>query len=174
MADDLTAARLATVREHMDSENRHDFDATIGTFEHPRYELIGTGDVYDGEAAVRAYFAETRVAFPDQRNQIIALHPAGDTVIAEFMLEGTHRGRLRGLPPTNSAFRCQMAAAFEFAPGTAKIVCERVYFDASTILRQLGLASDPRSLRGRIETAFSHPFTVARAVVNGLRGREAR
>jgi steroid delta-isomerase-like uncharacterized protein len=174
MADDLTASRLAVVREHMDSENRSDFDATIRTFDHPRYELIATGDVYDGEDEVRRYFAETRVAFPDQRNEIIALHAAGDTVFAEFWLEGTHLGRLRGMPPTHRPFRVQMAAAFVFGPDTAKIVCERVYFDAATILRQLGLASDPRSLRGRLETLVNHPVTVARAVVNGLRSREAR
>src|SRR5438132_10363748 len=72
-----TAARLrerreAVVREHMQSENEHDFDATIGTFSHPRYEIIPTGDVFDGEAEVRGYFAETRAAFPDQRNELIA------------------------------------------------------------------------------------------------------
>jgi thiopurine S-methyltransferase len=107
MVDDLTAERLATVREHMESENRHDFDATLATFEHPRYELIATGDVYDGEHEVRRYFAETRIAFPDQRNELLALHPAGDTVVAELVLSGTHRGRLRGMPPTNRTFRCQ-------------------------------------------------------------------
>ena len=36
----------------MESENRHEFDVTIETFDHPRYELIGTGDVYDGQAEV--------------------------------------------------------------------------------------------------------------------------
>jgi predicted ester cyclase len=105
MVDDLTAERLATVREHMESENRHDFDATLATFEHPRYELIATGDVYDGEHEVRRYFAETRIAFPDQRNELLALHPSGDTVVAELVLSGTHRGRLRGMPPTNRTFR---------------------------------------------------------------------
>src|SRR5438309_133531 len=48
--------REAIVREHMESENRHDFDTTIATFAHPRYEIIPTGDVYDGEDAVRRYF----------------------------------------------------------------------------------------------------------------------
>jgi hypothetical protein len=64
---DLRARREAVVREHMESENAHDFDTTIATFGHPRYELVATGDVYDGEDAVRAYFAESRRAFPDQR-----------------------------------------------------------------------------------------------------------
>jgi hypothetical protein len=60
---DLRARREAVVREHMESENAHDFDTTIATFGHPRYELVATGDVYDGEVAARAYFAETRRAF---------------------------------------------------------------------------------------------------------------
>ena len=55
---DLRARREAVVREHMESENSHDFDTTIATFGHPRYELVATGDVYDGADAVRAYFAE--------------------------------------------------------------------------------------------------------------------
>jgi len=74
------------VREHMESENRHDFDTTIATFDHPRYELVPTGDVFDGEQEVRAYFAESRSAFPDQRNEVIALHHADDAVIVEFDL----------------------------------------------------------------------------------------
>ena len=41
------------MREHMESENAHDFDMTIATFGHPRYEIVPTGEVYDGEEAVR-------------------------------------------------------------------------------------------------------------------------
>jgi steroid delta-isomerase-like uncharacterized protein len=166
---ELDPIREAVVREHMESENRHDFDATIATFDHPRYELVGTGEVHDGEAEVRRYFADTRTAFPDQRNRIVALYPSRDAVIAELVLSGTHRGPLRGLPPTNRAFECPMLAVFAFAPGGRRIVCERVYFDAATILRQLGLASDPRSLRGRLETALAHPLTVGGALLRGLR-----
>jgi hypothetical protein len=44
-ADDqlLRERRIALVREHMQSENELRFDATLGTFDHPRYELIATG-----------------------------------------------------------------------------------------------------------------------------------
>ena len=119
----------------MESENEHDFDTTIGTFGHPRYELVATGDVYDGEEEVRAYFAESRAAFPDQRNRLIALHHAEDAVIVEFDLLGTHLGRLRALPPTGRSFRCRVTAYFLFEED--RLVCERVYFDTGTILRQL-------------------------------------
>jgi steroid delta-isomerase-like uncharacterized protein len=164
----LRARREAVVREHMESENHHDFDTTIATFDHPRYEIIATGDVYDGEQEVRRYFAETRTAFPDQRNELIALHHAQDAVIAEFDLLGTHLGPLRLLPPTGRSFRCRMAAFFLFEGD--RITCERVYFDQTTILRQLGIAHDPSSLAGRASIVLNHPLTIGRAL---LKARKA-
>ncbi len=131
----LQEQREGAVRRHMEAENVHDFDAVIGTFSHPRYELIPSGAVHDGEAAVRAYFRETRTAFPDQRNELISLRHADDAVVVEFWLLGTHRGPIAGLAPTGREFKCRMTALFLFEG--AKIVCERVYFDSATILRQL-------------------------------------
>src|SRR5688500_4905228 len=86
----LAERRLDVVREHMESENVHDFDRTIGTFAHPRYELMATGDVFDGEQEVRGYFAKSRGDFPDQRNENTVLRSTDDGVIAEFDLLGTH------------------------------------------------------------------------------------
>ena len=40
---ELREKREALVIEHMETENEHDYVATIETFDHPRYELIGTG-----------------------------------------------------------------------------------------------------------------------------------
>ena len=162
----LRRHREAIVREHMDSENRLDFDATMNTFEHPRYELVATGDVYDGEGEVARYYEESRAAFPDQRNELVALHHADDAVIVEFDLLGTHLGSFRGLPPTGRAFKCRMAAFFLFEED--RLVGERVYFDSATILRQLGIAHDPLTLKGRVATVLNHPLTIARAVVRGL------
>jgi steroid delta-isomerase-like uncharacterized protein len=135
VSDALRAQREGIVREHMESENRHEFDVTLGTFEHPRYEIIPTGDVYDGEEEVAGYFKESRSAFPDQRNELIALHHADDAVIVEFWLRGTHEGDLRGLPPTGRAIECRCTAFFLFDED--RLVCERVYFDAATIFAQL-------------------------------------
>jgi steroid delta-isomerase-like uncharacterized protein len=167
--ESLRQRREAIVREHMESENRHDFDTTIATFGHPRYELVATGDVFDGEQEVRAYFAESRTAFPDQRNEVVALHHAEDAVIVEFDLLGTHLGRLRALPPTGRSFRCRMTAYFLFEGD--RLVCERVYFDQLTIMRQLGLAHEPTSIAGRLSTLVSHPVTIGRTVVGSLAKR---
>ena len=133
----LRARRQAVVREHMESENRQEFDVTLRTFAHPRYELIATGEVYDGEEAVRGYYAASRAAFPDQRNEVRAMHHADDAVVVEFDLMGTHRGPLRGIPPSGREFTCRMIALFCFEGD--RIVCERVYFDSATILGQLGI-----------------------------------
>jgi steroid delta-isomerase-like uncharacterized protein len=135
MDDELREHREDLVRRHMQGENALDFEAVLRTFAHPRYELIGTNEVYDGDAEVRAYFRESRVAFPDQRNELIALHHADDAVIVEFWLLGTHLGPLAGIAPTGKAFRCRMTAFFEF--DVDALVCERVYFDAGTIIRQI-------------------------------------
>ena len=165
----LREKRERIVVEHMETENEHDFDATIDTFEHPRYELIATGDVFDGQRAVEGYFDETRTAFPDQRNELLALHHSDDAVIVEAMLYGTHLGPFRGLPPTGRAFEMRFAAFFLFDED--RLMCERVYFDSATILRQLGIAHDPLSLTGRVATVLNHPLTVGRAVLRQVTGR---
>ncbi len=127
--------REAVVREHMAAENELRFDDTLATFTHPRYELIGTGQVYDGVDEVSGYYAASRAVFPDQRNEIRAVHHAEGAVIVEFDLLGTHTGSLAGEEPTGRSFRCPMVAIFMFEGDG--IVCERVYFDSGTIYRQL-------------------------------------
>ena len=141
---DLGERRINTVRDHMALERTHDWDAVIATFQHPRYEMYGNGAVFDGEQAVRRYFALSRTPFPDQGNDIIAIAHSGDTVLVEFWLTGTHTGPLRlgdrVIEPTGKAFRIRMAASFEFAPDGDKIVCVRPYFDSNSVPRALGLA----------------------------------
>jgi steroid delta-isomerase-like uncharacterized protein len=166
---DLQQRREEIVREHMESENRHEFDATLETFDHPRYELIGTGEVHDGPEEVMAYFEESRTAFPDQRNELLSLHHAEDAVIVEAMVYGTHDGPLRGLPPTGRKYELQICAVFVFEED--RLVCERVYFDPNKILRDLGIADDPTSLRGRVTAAATHPLMIGRALARRVINR---
>jgi predicted SnoaL-like aldol condensation-catalyzing enzyme len=144
MSDDLANRRIDTVKRHMALEIIHEWDEVIATFDHPRYEMYGSGVVFDGEEAVRAYFAASRTPFPDQGNEIIAIAHAGETVLVEFWLTGTHLGPLKvgkdTIEPTGRAFKVRMAATFEFKPGSDKIVCERPYFDQGMVLRAIGLA----------------------------------
>jgi predicted ester cyclase len=142
--EQLQAARAKTIRDHMRLEVEGDFEAVLATFEHPRYELFGSGAVFDGREEVMAYFTRSRTPFPDQGNELISLRHSDDAVIIEMWLTGTHLGPLRigsrTIPPTGKAFRIRMAAIFEFAPGSDKIICERPYFDPTAIWAQLGIA----------------------------------
>ena len=165
----LRRKREAIVKEHMDSENRQEFDATLATFHHPRYELIGTGEVYDGPKEVAQYLEEIRRAFPDQRNELLTLHHADDAVLVEAVIRGTHKGPLRSLPPTGREFELPILAIFVFEDD--KLVCERVYFDQSTVLRQLGIARDPTSITGRLEALATHPLTIGRGLIRRFTGR---
>jgi predicted ester cyclase len=139
--------REKIVLDHFDDEVAQNWDATLSTFPHPRYELIPTQTVHDGASAVRDYYVETRVAFPDQHHEMIALRHAEDAVICEFYLLGTHLGPLGPVPPTGAKFKVRMTAYFVFDEDNI-LICERVYFDQLTFVRQLLGGLDLKSPRG--------------------------
>jgi predicted ester cyclase len=147
VTDDVRARREKLVLDHFRDEVEHRWDDVLATFPHPRYEIVPTQTVHDGETAVRGYYEATRRAFPDQRHEMIALRHAGDAVITEFHLLGTHLGPLGPVPPTGSAFRVRMTAFFVFR-GDDELVCERIYFDQLSFVRQLLGGIDLRSPRG--------------------------
>ncbi len=163
VSEELQRKRDETVREHVQLENDHEIEATLGTFGHSRYELIGTGEVYDGAEEVRAYYEETLAAFPDARVEILSSRQAEDAVVVEAQLRGTHTGPFRGLPPTGRSYEVQGVAIYLFEDD--RLICERIYFDAGTILRQLGVARDPNSTAGRVETFLLHPLRIGGAAL---------
>jgi predicted ester cyclase len=135
-APDVLAARQKLVLDHFHDEVRHAWDDVLKTFPHPHYELIPQMVVHDGDKEVRDYYTYTRTAFPDQDHEIIALRHSADAVIVEFWLMGTHRGYLGKVPPTGSRFRVRMNAYFVFDESET-LVCERIYFDQLTMVKQL-------------------------------------
>ena len=150
ISDEIRARREKVVLDHFRDETAQDWDATLSTFPHPRYELIPMQTVYDGDTAVRSYYHDTRVAFPDQRHEMIALRHSADAVITEFYLLGTHLGPLGPVPPTGGTFKVRMTAYFVFNE-TEELVCERIYFDQLTFLRQLIAAIDLKSPKGIVQ-----------------------
>lgn len=168
VGDRLRAKREEIVLEHIDAENRCDYEAALATFARPRYEFVATDEVYEGEEEVMEHWLEFDRAFPDQHDEIIAFHHADDTVLVEAISRGTHLGPLRGLPPTGRKFELQFACIFVFEGD--RLICERVYFDTTTIFEQLGVASSVDSLRGRLGTVVNHPVTIGRGIVRRVTG----
>lgn len=137
ITEDLRLRRLEVIEEHFRTEVEQEFDVTLTTFNgHPHYEIMATGEVFDGADEVMGYYQRTRTAFPDQRHDNVRLHVADDAVIAEFDLLGTNLGEFYGLPPTGQAFRVPVIAVF-FFEGEG-ITNERIYFDAASLLTQIG------------------------------------
>ncbi|MFF7145363.1 MULTISPECIES: ester cyclase [Streptomyces] len=148
--ESVLRARERLVLDHFRDEVAQDWDATLSTFPHPHYELIASMQVHDGDAEVRAYYDETRVAFPDQRHEIIAFRHSVDAVIVEFWLLGTHLGPLGKIPPTGATHRTRMNAYFIFDENE-NLVTERIYFDQLSVLKQLVAGVDRRRPSGLLK-----------------------
>lgn len=139
ISDELRRRRLAIIEEHFASEVDQEFDRTLATFAgHPRYEIIPTGQVYDGDDEVLRYHRTQRLAFPDQRHENVRTHVADDAIITEFDLLGTNLGEFYGLEPTGRSFRVPTIAVFFFEDD--RITNERVYLDIASLLSQIGRA----------------------------------
>ena len=137
MDEALRQRREERLLEHFTSESDQQFERTLATFNgHPHYEIMATGQVFDGDDEVMGYYRTTRTAFPDQRHDNVRFHAADDVTVAEFDLLGTNLGEFYGLPPTGRAFRVPVIAVFFFDGD--RIVNERIYFDAASLGNQIG------------------------------------
>jgi steroid delta-isomerase-like uncharacterized protein len=141
MNSGMRQRRLDLLEKHFQSEVEHDWDSCLATFGgHARYEIMATGQVHDGDAAVLAYHRSQRVAFPDQRHENVRIHAADDdSIITEFDLLGTNTGVFYGQAPTGRSFRVPVIAVFHF--DDEHIVNERVYLDSASLIRQIGQSS---------------------------------
>jgi predicted ester cyclase len=137
----LRERREAIVNAHIEAEAvNHDVAATVATFRHPRYEVPALGAIVDGAEAVNGLVTGLIAAFPDFYLHKTALHHADDAVIAEVRFGGTQRGVWAGIEPTGNKMEVQSVLIFVFEG--EDLVCEKVYFDHATVLRQLGAIPD--------------------------------
>jgi steroid delta-isomerase-like uncharacterized protein len=158
--------RADLVNEHMRLENAYDFPACIGKFGRPRYEIMADGELFDGAARVNDFLSENLRAFPDFVFEPTRVSPTTAAVLVEGVFKGTHEGPWRGLPATGRRVNFPMCLIFEFEGDV--MVNERVYFDVGTPLRQLGVADDPNSIKGKIVTVLAHPVTIIRALLRSI------
>ena len=136
----LRDRRESVVKKHVEAENRHDVAASIATFHTPRYEVMPMGIVHDGEQAVGELLSSMFKGFPDFTVDIIKTHHSDDAVILEIRLKGTHLGDWAGLKPTGQTMNIPVACIFDFDED--RLVCEKVYFDMTTLMNQLNKAKN--------------------------------
>jgi steroid delta-isomerase-like uncharacterized protein len=75
-------------------------------------------------------------AFPDFLYSVQRTIAQGDTVVAQCVFKGDHRGELMGIAPTNRNIAMPLAFVVDFREG--KILRWDSYFDVAGMLRQLG------------------------------------
>lgn len=167
--EELRRKREATCVGHLTTENAHEFDRAIGFFHRPRYEILATGEVYDGASELNRLMHENITAFPDFVYDVERMHHAEDAIVVEGTFNGTHGGTWRGLPATGRKVAFPMLIVFPF--DGEHMMGERIYFDLSTPLRQLGVSRDPNTTAGKITTVLNHPVTIGRALIRAVRHR---
>jgi steroid delta-isomerase-like uncharacterized protein len=163
-------ARIAMVEQHVRSENLHDLEAVMATFGvEARYDDEPWADHRQGRDGVRSYYTELMRALPDLVIDIVRRHVAGDCIVLEVVVRGTHRGAWRGLPATGRPVDFPLCAVYAF-DADDRLAGERIYYDRATVLRQLGVFHEPSSALGGLITALTHPVTMVRACWRNLSG----
>ena len=94
-----------------------------------------------GKAAGKKYFTAMTTAFPDVKATTQNAWGAGDFVIAEGTLSGTHKAAFFGIQPTKKQINLHGLDVIQFKDG--KIVSGRSYGNGAEMMMQLGLMKDP-------------------------------
>lgn len=116
--------------EHSIAEDRRDLDGLIRTLAPDCvYEVVPTGQRWEGHAGAREFYLSFLGAFPDVKFDLqdIVLGPQGVIEVAE--MTGTHKGPWAGLEPTGRPVRLRIIIHFPWDPAAQKFAGEKVYFD---------------------------------------------
>ncbi len=124
-------------REMANAWNGRDF-GTIRELTHPEFTYMGPdGKEIVGIDATLDITKMVTSAFPDAAMQVKRVFAEGETVIAETVVSGTHRGDFMGVHPTGNRVDIRVCTIMEFRDG--KVYRMREYYDMMTTLAQLGV-----------------------------------
>lgn len=101
------------------------------------YEDVALGIVNRGKEQLRAFADGTFAAFPDFAIEPRSSFAAGGWTATEWVMSGTHRGDLPGLPATGKRFSVRGASIMELEEG--KIRRNSDYWDMAAFLKQVGV-----------------------------------
>jgi steroid delta-isomerase-like uncharacterized protein len=169
--EDMRAARIARVEQHVRLENAHDLEGVLQTFgSSARYDDEAWGEHYEGGDGVRQFYEQLMKALPDVEIGVQRRHVTDDAIVLEVVIRGTHLGEWRGLPATGRRVEIPLCGVYTF-DSEDHLAGERIYYDRGTVLRQLGVFHEPQSVLGRVCTFATHPMTIARALARKMLGK---
>ena len=98
-------------------------------------------DVIRGPEGFKQFLTGFHAAFPDAEVTIGNEIAEGDKVVVRWIVRGTHRGELLGIPPTGKQVAVTGITIYRLVGG--KVVEERGEEDALGLMRQLGVIPAP-------------------------------
>jgi len=137
MAIDYRARTLEVNDATYAAWNTHDPDAVAVVFaEHAVVREVGNPLEAHGRDAIRARAAALLAAFPDFHLERVQLIVDGERHADRWVMTGTHRGELFGIPSTNRRVRVEGATFTRLGPDG--LVVEDVHLtDLNGLLAQL-------------------------------------
>ncbi len=120
--------------KHSIAEDKRDLQGLIDTLaEDCVYEIVPTGERWEGHAGARNFYTTFLAAFPDVKFSLtdIVVGPQGVFEVAD--VTGTHRGPWSGMMPTGKPVKFQVLIYFPWNPAAEKFAGEKVYFDRSAL-----------------------------------------
>ena len=113
------------------------------------------GMAMHGKAALRDQFVRPFIAgFPGNRQIVNKITFGENIVVVEWNFEADHSGVFAGCAATGSAVSVPGCGVYEFDPLNRKITAARIYFDVSTLLKQIS-SHQPKVLQDLLISWFA-------------------
>jgi len=113
------------------------------------------GMLMNGRAAVRDQFVRPFVAgFPGNRHITKTMMFGKDVVVVEWSFEADHSGPFAGRAATGSAVNLPGCGVYEFDPANRQITSARIYFDVTSLLKQIS-SHQPQVLQDLLISWFA-------------------
>jgi predicted ester cyclase len=118
---------------HSKSEDKRDLPGLIATLtEDCVYEIVSTGQRWEGHAGAREFYTSFLGAFPDVKFDLtdIVIGPQGVFEVAD--MTGTQVGPWAGVAPSGKPVRHPVLIFFPWNPVAKKFAGEKIYYDQNT------------------------------------------
>jgi predicted ester cyclase len=119
---------------HSIAEDRRDIDGLVATLAPDcAYEIVPSGQRWEGHGGARRFYAELFAAFPDNAFALsdIVIGPQGVMEVAT--LTGTNTGPWAGAAATGLPVALQVIILFPWDPATERFSGERIWFDRGSL-----------------------------------------
>lgn len=131
--DELRSIKRLWVR-HSVAENGRYLDGLLATLSpNPVYEMVPTGQRWEGIDGVRRFYTELFAAFPDNRFDLTDIVVGPQGVFEAARLTGTNLGPWAGVPASGLPIDLEVLILFPWDPVSRRFTGERIWFDRGAL-----------------------------------------